>query len=169
MTCKDLQEALTDAQYSEQPLTSELEAHLRSCASCEAFKHSASALDAFLAVEEPAPPRPGFDTRFYARLNEVKAQESRPNLRQLLSRARWWFTGAAVTCTAVLTFFIIQPIPVHEGGFTQDMPLAMELDLIEDLDLLAHLEEAEDFDVLTRLQLGDLDGVAGGADKERVQ
>lgn len=169
MNCKDLQQALIDARYSKQPLTSEVETHLRSCPACEAFKRSANALDTFLAVDEPAPPRPGFDTRFYARLNELKAQESPSNLRQLLSRARWWFAGAAVTCTAVLTLFIVQPAAVHEGGFNTDMPLAMELDLIEDLGLLAHLEEAEDFDVLTQLQLGDLHDAPGEADKERVQ
>jgi predicted anti-sigma-YlaC factor YlaD len=158
-----------DAQYDNQPLPPEVEAHLSACSSCEAFKHNTSALDAFLAVDEPASPRPGFDTRFYARLNELKTQQSQPTLRQLLSRARWWFAGAAVTCTAVLTLFIVQPTALHHGPFNADMPLAMELDLLEDLDLLAHLEEAEDFELLNQLQLGELQQGPSEIDKERVQ
>ena len=169
MKCKDLQQAFMDAQYDNQPLPPEVDAHLRSCSSCHAFKQNTSALDAFLAADEPASPRPGFDTRFYAQLNELKSQESQPPLRQLLSRARWWFAGAAVTCSAVLTLFLVQPTALHEGDFNADMPLAMELDLIEDLDLLAHLEEAEDFEILNQLQLGDLNEATGQTDKERVQ
>lgn len=165
MQCDEFKEALINAAHPSDQTPEELDAHEKECEPCQIFKKEAHALDALLSLDQHTPPRPGFNTRFHARLEELKAEESSPGLLDLLKAARFWLAGAAA-CAAALTLFFQMPPAPSDPLLDPDISLAMELDMLEDLEVLAHLDEIEDFDVITQLKLDELEGFDSDATEE---
>ena len=158
MQCNDFKQALLNVPVTPAPLAPEFEAHGNECDSCRAFKEETLALNALLFLDEESPPRPGFDTRFFARLEEVKTIEQTPLITRLLSPFRIWALAAAV-CAAVLVLVVEPTMTPPDPLIDPDISLAMELDMIEDLEVLAHLDEIEDFDVIEQLNLDDFEAL----------
>ena len=165
MQCDKFKEALLNAPHPSDQTPEELDNHEKECESCQVFKKETHALNALLSLDEDAPPRPGFNTRFHARLEELKAQESSPGMLDRLKAARFWLAGAAA-CAAALTLFFQMPPSPSDPLLDPDISLAMELDMLEDLEVLAHLDEIEDFDVITQLKLDELEGFDSSAAEE---
>ena len=153
MRCDEARERLTESRYQEGELDPAIAAHLQQCATCQAFAAEAEALDQLLAEEQDLPPRPGFDTRFYARLQELKAGGARGGFA---SRLRWGLAGLlGAGAAAVALFFSLQPGPA--ATMDQELELAMNLELARELPLLQQLEQVEAFEVLSHVEPEELE------------
>src|SRR5262245_17858708 len=82
MRCERARELLGEARYARHDADAELHAHVAECAACRALQADHAALDRVLALDQPAVPRPGFDTRFFARLEQEKATLQRGSARR---------------------------------------------------------------------------------------
>jgi len=131
-----------------------VEAHLSGCGACRAERDAlARAVAAFAAVPPPAPPRPGFEQRFYARLAR-EAPRHRSLLERLGARPLRWLVPATGLAAALAV-----GIWVRQDQQRTDLEMARHLDLLEnylevasldlvetpeDLDVVAHLDELRD-------------------------
>ncbi len=153
MRCHDVQDALSWAHDHRQEPAAEVKTHLDGCPTCRAFAAELAALTAALAADAPLEPRPGFDTRFFARLAEAKAV-TRP--------APWrrfgWLGAALAGGTAVAALVLTLSTPAELSA--DDLELAMHLELLEEMAVLSRLEEVEAFELLAQLDAAELD-VAG--------
>jgi hypothetical protein len=173
MHCERARELLSEAGYAADGATTELRAHLAQCAACRALQTRHAALDRVLALDEPATPCPGFDTRFFARLEQEQATTRR-------GRARRRFVWALVPlCAAAAVALLLTPRPASAPGHVprdgqhpdvapaptaqiepDDLSLAMDLELVEDIDVVQQLDELEDFDVLSAVDADELERIA---------
>src|SRR5688500_11413632 len=96
-------EAQTELLAGQAPSASpELAAHVRGCASCQALAGEQSALDAVLALDEAHRPGPGFDTRFFARLDGERSAGKKK--RALFSMRMWLWALVPVAAGVALLF-----------------------------------------------------------------
>lgn len=98
MDPKKLQDALLDERYGEgADQDSQGPGY-------EAAREAFDELNELLALSEAEPPRPGFDTRFYARLNELKGEGKKTQgfVQKYLSRTFWWLAPAGALAAALL-------------------------------------------------------------------
>jgi hypothetical protein len=116
------------------------------------------ALDAILATDVDETPRPGFDTRFFARLAELRHKDSRPH------RLAWALGTFAATTAAFIAFVALHD--VRHVGFAEEIDLAVNLELAEDLELVSHLDDAEAFEVLAQLDAEELEQALEGAGRK---
>ena len=99
------------------------------------------ALDQLLAVDTDEEPRPGFDTRFHARLAEMKTKKT---------RGRAWLFGLAGAAVAVAIAVAVVPREhTHDTAQTEGLEIAMEYELLENYDVVKDLEDVE---VLAQLE-----------------
>jgi anti-sigma factor RsiW len=163
MRCDDARERLTESRYQSGEPDPALAAHLRQCAACQAFATEADALDALLAEEQDRPPRPGFDTRFFARLEEQRQSSARAGFTR---RLRWGLAGLlSAGAAAAALFFSLQPGPAVT--MEQELELAMNLELARELPLLQQLEEVEAFEVLSQVEPEELERLLDEGGEER--
>src|SRR3954462_12009304 len=101
MHCERARELLSAAGYAADGEMPELRAHLAECAACRAVQADHAALDRVLALDEPAVPRSGFDTRFFARLEQEKASQQRGRSRR---RFIWALLPVGAAAAAALLF-----------------------------------------------------------------
>jgi hypothetical protein len=159
MQCEQAQQALIDALYGAEPVP-EVRAHLERCAVCQAFRSREGALDRWLALDEPAVARPGFDTRFFARLETEKAA---PRQRR---RARWYWALVPLAASAALVFLGLPqkqpaaPQAAAEAPAADDLGIAMELELVENIAVVQKLDQVEDYELLSQLDEGELERIA---------
>ncbi len=100
------------------------------------MKPETDPLDALLATDADEEMRPGFDTRFHARLAEHKAQRARRGFRV------WVMSLGAIAATAAaIAVAIIVPDKTDEAQAA--LEIAYEMDLYEDYDVVADLEVLE--------------------------
>lgn len=173
MHCDRARELLSEAGYGADAVEPELRAHLAQCAACRAAQTQQAALDGVLALDEPALPRPGFDTRFFARLEQEKASAQRVRARR---RFVWALLPLCAAAGAALLFTarpasLTPPVPqdVRPADLAtapaaqiepDDLSLAMDLELVEDIDVVQQLDELEDFDVLSQVDADELERIA---------
>ena len=131
-------------------------------------KAEADMLDGMLAWSDDEPPRPGFDTRFYARLKDVQEQ---PDVEDSswIDRLIWLLVPIGALVLVAIT--LSSGTDVFEAVTqSRDMGLAMELDLLENYDVVRDLEEVEHFEFLAQLDLSELDALdvpeAGGMEPD---
>ena len=118
-------------------------------------KAEADQLDGMLAWSDDEPPRPGFDTRFYARLKDVQEQPEEED-SSWVERLIWLLLPIGALVLVAIT--LSSGTDVFEAVTqSRDMGLAMELDLLENYDVVRDLEEVEHFEFLAQLDLSDLE------------
>lgn len=162
MDQKKIQDALLESRYGE-GTDADVNAP-----DFQASKSEMDALDAMLAFSEDEPPRPGFDTRFFAQLEEMKreAEEAPSWSKKLL----WWLAPAGLAAAAAL--FVFQTgTPVNDMTDDQ-LAIAMELELFEDFETVRELDTLEDFELIAQLTLDELEtepSEAGQPDEVRFQ
>jgi predicted anti-sigma-YlaC factor YlaD len=128
--------------------------HVGGCAECQAYERELAALARLLDADADVEPRPGFDTRFFARLKAEKQRDRRGILR----RFGWAALAAGATAAAGVAGVVLwrsgQPEPQLDPA---DLELALHLDLLEDLDVIRNLHDLEDFEILAGVE--DLDAL----------
>lgn len=155
MLCDDLRDALLASRNNAAELEADAHEHLETCAECQSYAGETEALDALLARDEDEEPRPGFDTRFFARLDELK---SRPT-GSWFSRYRWLFAGAAAAATTAAVILSLSVGGEPTGSMADDIDLAMHLDLLEELEMIRALNDVEAFETLAYVDPETLDAV----------
>jgi anti-sigma factor RsiW len=158
MRCEQAR-ALLEARY-ELERSAELTAHLAECRECAALDAREGALDHWLGLSEAAVARPGFDTRFFARL-ELERSHTR---RRRQPRWVWALVPVAAAAAALLW---LRPLPATRVASAlpveaapDDVALAVDLELVQQLEVAGKLEEVEAYDVLSELDEGELERMA---------
>ena len=132
----------------------------------EAAKSEMDALDSLLSLSEDEPPRPGFDTRFFAQLEEMKreSQEAPSWMRRLT-----WILAPVGLAAAALV--VVQMSSSNLENPSEDqLAIAMELELFEEYETVRELDVLEDFELLAQLTLDDLEAEPSEpADAEEVR
>jgi len=178
MRCSNVRQALSEARYEKSDTETSIARHLAECEACGEFVRASERLDALLQLDQPVEPRPGFDTRFFARLAELKASgEERQTFRRSpiaswLGQWRWVLGGLSLACAVLVMVVARQPSrPTELSGDAaplsdQDLGLVRDLELLQDLDLVNRLQEVETFEVVAQLELGELERAAGAVAAE---
>ena len=149
--------------------SAQLDAHARECAACGELQQAQRALNAALALDEPHRPGPGFDTRFFARLDAERTAHQKK--RRLFSLRMWlWALVPAAAGVAVLVMRAREPVTPPEAHAPailvdvaeepDDLALLQDLELVEDLDVVQQLDALEDFDILADIEPAELDRIA---------
>ena len=132
----------------------------------ESAKSEMDALDSLLSLSEDEPPRPGFDTRFFAQLDEMKreSQEAPSWIRRLT-----WIL-APVGLAAAALFVVQMGGSGLEKPSDEQLAIAMELELFEEYETVRELDALEDFELLAQLTLEELEAEPSEpADAEEVR
>jgi len=149
MRCEEVQDALALGRDPAHALGAAGREHLEGCGDCRAALAAEAALCRVLAADVDTEPRPGFDTRFFARLAERKARRR---------RVRWMLGGLALPALAAAAVALV----LFRGEDAKsDLELAMNLDLVEDLELLGRLDEVEAFVDLRDVDEAEIEAVRG--------
>ena len=149
MQCKDALQAVLDARYEGREPPPEAMKLLQQ-PECRELLARARMLDDVLDVDEPHEPGPGFDTRFFAKLEEEKRRRSKRFLP---------WVGALAVGTAAATIFFLAPPKLDEPPAPNGAELAMmrDLDLLEEIEVVEKLEEVEAFELRAALDPETLD------------
>jgi hypothetical protein len=154
MRCHDVQEAVIAARYDGLEASAEVRAHVASCASCSAFAAESAAVEGLLASDSDEPARPGFDTRFFARLADEKAKRQTKVWRW----PRLAFVSFGTALAALLVVVVVsRSEPREDAAGATDLELAMNLEMIEELDVVAKLDEVEAFEAMAQADAAELD------------
>ena len=160
MDQKKIQDALIESRYGE-GTSADLNGP-----EFEAAKSEMDALDSLLSLSEDEPPRPGFDTRFFAQLEEMKreSQEAPSWIRRLM----WIMAPVGVAAAALI---VLQTGGTNLEDVNDDqLAIAMELELFEDYETVRELDALEDFELLAQLTLEELEAEPSEpADAEEVR
>ena len=160
MDQKKIQDALIESRYGE-GTSADLNGP-----EFEAAKSEMDALDSLLSLSEDEPPRPGFDTRFFAQLEEMKreSQEAPSWIRRLM----WIMAPVGVAAAALI---VLQTGGTSLEDVNDDqLAIAMELELFEDYETVRELDALEDFELLAQLTLEELEAEPSEpADAEEVR
>lgn len=147
MRCDEAQEALLGQRYGGATPT-DVAAHVSTCPLCATAAQRATALDAILALDPDEPPRPGFDTAFFAHLDAVKQSTASRKVGWRGAWAAWALAGACAVLLGLLA--LRHPWSNHWGPL--DIELALNLDLLqEDLGFMRKLDDVEAYEVLSKL------------------
>ncbi len=153
MQCSEARRLLTTTRYDGAGTL--LEEHLVTCPQCAAVAQRTRELDALLDADAPQEPRPGFDTRFFARLDELRQSKTarRPSWLWYLAYAG---AAASITMGAVALVGRGPSLPPE-----RDRELVANLELLEDEPLLRHLDDVEAYEVLAQVDAATLARLAG--------
>jgi len=172
MRCDDARQELLAGRAAGS--SDELDQHVRECAGCAAVASDQRALDALLAHDQPHVAGPGFDTRFFARLEAERAAGTKK--RALFSMRMWLW--ALVPVAAGVALLVGRPkrddapvAPIETQGAPMlmealgegdpdDLELASDLELLEDLEVVQRLDELEAFELLSDIDPAELDRLA---------
>jgi hypothetical protein len=158
-------------------VSAEVNSHVRGCEQCRALMEQHGALNALLALDQPHRPRPGFDTRFFARL---KGEHEAARKKRGLWALKMWL-WALVPAAAGVALLVARtgrepseqavppeaqaPAALIEAIAEGDLALVMDEDpaLLEDLAVLQRLDELEDLELLDGVDQAELDRIAAEA------
>jgi hypothetical protein len=162
MRCDAYREEFLQALYAREPARGDVREHIATCSECAAWSARQGALDAMLSREAAIEPGLGFDTRFFARLSQERANAANTPKRWLSRsaqrRALLWFAPVALAGAAALAVFVRQP-PAADPAPSEDIALMRDLELVEDLPVVQRLDEIEAFETLAQVDTADLDAV----------
>ncbi|MGH9547173.1 MAG: anti-sigma factor family protein [Terriglobales bacterium] len=118
MKCNETREVLPDLAAGMTPVTSEVKAHLDSCADCagklEAFRQTMALLDEWQAPE----PSPYFDVRLGARLREESAKSS-------AGWRRWLRKPVLAASFALLMVVSVSLVRMNSGERGKNTPTSL--------------------------------------------
>lgn len=183
MRCEEAQPLWLQAHAAEASRGEALEEHMAHCVDCTAFAAAQVQLDGLLALDEDQPPRPGFDTRFFALLEDEKRAAHAPS--GVAAVLQWLLPGLAVAAAVAL---LVTGQPAVETASTsvptaqdasrveaaevamgalleaseeavEDLAVAQDLELLKELPVLEQLDELEAYEVLAQLDLSELDAL----------
>lgn len=152
MQCYEARRLLATSRYEGQG--AELDAHLTACDACRTAASRVSALDTLLDGDLPEEPRPGFDTRFFARLDELKREKPASKL------AWWWYLVSAGSAAALALGIFALVGRTSTVLPAEDRELVANLELVENEDLLRHLDEVEAYVLLAQVDSATLERMA---------
>jgi hypothetical protein len=160
MQCEAVRETWLTARYAQQTPDAAVREHLASCAPCAAFVDAQRELDGLLLRAEPTDAVHvglGFDTRFFARLEEERRKATqRRRMRVLVWLAP--LATAAAFCVVLLqrgSHELREPSPLA----ADDLALARDLELVENLPMLRQLDEIEAYPTLSHVSERELDAL----------
>lgn len=152
MRCERAQTAWLATQHEAEKATPELLAHLAECETCRAFQRADGRLSRLLSLDENEPVGPGFDTRFFARLQTHKASQQdlsapagrrRTRARRVRAFFLWALPAAgAAAATALLAIGYFHS-PTPSAPPTGDLDFAMHLEMLEAMSIVERLDELE--------------------------
>ena len=148
MRCERLQQEALAVGLRVDALSSDDQAHLATCEVCSAFLEEQVALVALLDSDEVQPPRPGFDTRFFARLEQAKAKQRSP-WRMVL--------GFGIAAAAAASFLLVGVPATPEA--VSDVEVALEQEMLENLELMQRLDEAQEHALLAMIDEEELEAL----------
>lgn len=163
MLCEETQERLAQRRVSGAS-DAVLDAHLKQCARCEQRAASEAALDRLLLLDSPHTPGPGFDTRFFARLDAERGKQRRGRVWGM-----HWAGWALVPIAAGVALVLMRAQPQKPATQDEllaaelepdDVDLVLELELVEDLPVIQQLDELEAFELLEAVDQAELDKLA---------
>jgi len=155
MQCEHARELLDAGRYGDAAALDAAAPHIAECAECRVYGERAERLDRLLSVDEAVEPRPGFDSRFFARLEELKALRSHGWLR----RFRWY--ALSLTAAAAVAALVLAVAPMPETTIDDDLELVLNLELAKDLDIVQKLEEIEVYELLAQVDLEEMGQIIG--------
>ena len=154
MDCTKVQEQMLD-QMSSLSASAEVSAHTSTCADCaklwQAIQASSAALDEWSAPE----PSPYFNTRFQARLAEVKREEAAKPVGIFSGLGSWFHSGARVAAVAAAVAIAVAVGMYERPAHVQnnDVNQAQISPAVNDLQKLEKNEDLyADFEMLDDLQ-----------------
>lgn len=157
MRCEDALKEVVEARYEgREPPKEAVEALAR--AECREVLEKSERLDALMKLSERHEPGPGFDTRFFAKLEEEKHRKSSPWLAPLVG------TLAVGVAAAVAVIVLPGEMPVTSSSGDTELAMIRELDLLEQLEVVEQLDEVETYDLLAAVDMDTLDSLI---DEER--
>jgi hypothetical protein len=168
--CENARERLSIASERASP-GPELLAHLSSCEACQKLRATEDALDRVLALDTVQEPGPGFDTRFFARLEAERSQSRRKRSRffamallpaaAALAAGVLWLRPGSPTGLAPAKLPTEALANVPEAFADEDeLGLLRDLELIEELEIVARLDDLEAFELLEQLEPEQLEQIA---------
>ena len=155
MSPEAIRAALEAARYNNEPLSPEIATYIRDNPSAQAIEREVLALDAALNLDEDQPVRPGFDTRFFARLEDQKKEAVAPSVG-IWQRLRWALAPVVMVGAAASVVLFVDTTP-QPSTMDPDLQLALELELLEDYEVVEQLDELEELELLAQLSLDDFD------------
>lgn len=158
MRCNDVRATLVQRDHAK--MSAELRDHVAECADCGAYDLQAQKLNRLLDLDEDVEPRPGFDTRFFARLEELKTQRANKETASWWRRWPVWVAAASLSVSAAAAVMLLGVPAPTTLSLENDLALAMDLEMLEELDLVRQLDAVEAYEVLALLELDDLDAVS---------
>jgi hypothetical protein len=165
MPCENQQQAWLAARYAGEQASSEVTQHVASCETCSAFVRRQEQLDGVLALNEAATPRPGFDTRFFARLEEQKREHVPARGAKAAGRVRRWLWGIVPLTAAAALGLVLYQRDQKVRAVQETVAVAKDLELIEDLPVVQHLDEVEAYEALADVPPDDIDALANEGER----
>ena len=166
MDCTKIQEQMLDQMgHGEGTLSAspDLSAHMANCADCtrlwQAIQASSAALDEWTAPE----PSPYFNTRFQARLAEVKREQSAPAGVAGWFRHSFWRPAMAAVMTLAIAIGIglyERPVAQPINGSTNQAQMSPAVNDLQKLD--KNEDMYADFEMLDDLQTSNTSQPADG-------
>ena len=153
MRCEDVRAGWLEARYARSELPPELHEHVRGCVSCADFCAAQEALEVSLQSMENVSAGPGFDTRFFARLQEQKQQKQAA--RAVSWTRRLWWALLPLTAASVAGVLVYQRSQAERE--TTDAAVAADMELLQDLPVVEQLDQLEDYEVLANVDVSDFE------------
>jgi len=154
VSCEAMQESWLEARYVRREPAAEVREHMLGCAQCREFTAEQCALEQLLGQLPEEQAGLGFDTRFFARLEDERKSPTRRSWLRV-----WLALGPAALAALMLAVHLQKPLQPMASTPHDDVALMRDLDLVEELPLLTKLEEAEAYDALAQATAADLDAV----------
>jgi hypothetical protein len=157
MQCEAVRETWLTTRYAQQAPDAGVDEHLASCAQCAAFVDAQRELDGLLRRAEPTEAVHvglGFDTRFFARLEDERRKAAQRRRVRVLAWLAPLATAAAF-CVVLLQRGSHEPPPMA----AEDLALARDLELVENLPMLRQLDEIEAYPTLSHVSERELDAL----------
>ncbi len=152
MQCKEALQAILDAQYEgREPPAEAVEALKRE--DCRALLERSRKLDALLALNDAHEPGPGFDTRFFAKLEEHKQGKRHPFLPALFGT----LTVGAATAAVLAVTVTSSPPSVAPEHSVDEIAMIRDLELLEEYEVVEKLDEVETFELLAAVNAETFD------------
>jgi len=151
MNCKEVKPELVaylDGEL-EDPVRSQVEAHLQSCADCRAERDVLAATLKSVASLPATRPSPNLAEQFWARFQEARRRGFKAGFLALFKWPRPVWVGAAAT--ACLLAAVLLALPRDRPADPAEKTIAGHMDLFADYEAIKNLDILEDLEYIQAL------------------